>query len=224
MRQDMYLITCAARTGSSLLETSLLSHPEIMSHGEVYHPAKIGALRGKYSSIVQNENDNLKLTQFREKNQAAFLYKYVFDAQGHTAVGCKLKHEELLLPQFAETREAVRFDTDIKIIHLRRENLFQRFVSWWIANKVTGITEIHSESERPELKKFTIPYEDCKENFDQVSARYTLIKTLLRDHPTIEVSYEQLTGPDGSEVFNSIQDFLGVNRSPMSSRDRKSVV
>ena len=99
MREDLYLITCAARTGSSLLETSLLSHPEVLSHGEVYHPNKIGALRGRYTSIVENESSNLALTAFRQDNQVAFLYKYVFDTQGRASVGCKLK--ERLINCFA---------------------------------------------------------------------------------------------------------------------------
>ena len=58
MRQGLYLITCAARTGSSLLETSLLSHPDIQSHGEVYDPNRVNALRGRYTALVQDEQAN----------------------------------------------------------------------------------------------------------------------------------------------------------------------
>ena len=223
MRKDLYIITCAARTGSSLLETSLLSHPEVLSHGEVYHPSKIGALRGKYTSLVGNETSNKTMTEFRERNQVAFLYKYVFDAQGHSSVGCKFKHEELLLPCFAETREAIRRDKDIKIIHLRRENLFERFVSWWIANKVTGITEIHSEDQRPEIKPFEIPFSACKENFDEVTARYNFVRNMLREHPSHEVSYEELTGENSNDEFSLLLDFLGVSRRPLQSRLKKVV-
>ena len=157
MRDDLYMITCAARTGSSFLETSLLSHPDIMSHGEVYPPTHVGSLRGIYTPLTQDDDSRMELTQYRDSNQTAFLYKYVYDAQGHRIVGHKFEVEELLLPKFAETREALRRDTDIKIIHLRRENLFQRFVSAWLVNKVTGVTEIHSDDQRPMVEGVEIP-------------------------------------------------------------------
>ena len=217
----MYMITCAARTGSSLLETSLLSHPDIMSHGEVYNPNRIGSLRGRHSQILKNEAQCTALTKYRDSNQTAFLYKYVYDAQGKTQVGLKLKHEELIMSKFAETREAIRRDTDIKIIHLRRINLFERFVSWWMAAKVTGVTEIHSETDRPEVTAVTIPIALCRENFDQVSARYAFFKIMFKDHPIYEVAYEDLAGPRREMVFAEIQDFLKVAPHPLQSRLQK---
>ncbi len=221
MRDDLYMITCAARTGSSLLETSLLSHPEIMSHGEVYHADRIGSLRGYYGAQVTDTEQNAALTRFRDANQTAFLYKYVYDAQGKKAVGHKLKHEELMMAKFAETREAVRRDTDIKIIHLSRINLFERFVSWWMAAKVTGVTEIHSDADRPEVTAAEIPAAACRENFDQVTARYGFFQTLFKDHPIFEVTYEDLNSPRRDAVLAEIQAFLGVEARPLESRLKK---
>lgn len=223
MRNDMYMITCSARTGSSLLETSLLSHPDIQSHGEVYDPNRIGALRGRYSDMVLDEEVNAKLTAFRDQNQTAFLYKYVFDAQGKATVGLKLKHEELMLPKFAETREAIRRDTDIKIIHLSRENLFQRFVSLWIANNVTKTTEIHSDADRPDIPRITIPIKECHVDFDRTSARYAFFQKMFADHEIVNVSYEQLAGSQRPDVLAKIQTFLGVSPQELSSRLKKVV-
>lgn len=223
LRNDMYMITCSARTGSSLLETSLLSHPDIQSHGEVYDPKRIGALRGKYSDMTQDVEQNKKLKAFRDKNQSAFLYKYVFDPQGKKAVGLKLKHEELLLPVFAETREAIRADTDIKIISLSRENLFHRFVSWWIANKVTKITEIHSDTDRPEIPSFEIPIKDCQVDFDRTTARYGFFRKMFSGHDILDITYEQLAGDQRERILEEIQDFLGVERQTLHSRLKKVV-
>lgn len=221
MRDDLYMITCAARTGSSLLETSLLSHPDIMSHGEVYPPTHVGALRGRYTSLVQDDETQRALTEYRDANQTAFLYKYVYDSQGHRSVGHKLKHEELLLPKFAETREAIRRDSDIKIIHLRRENLFERFVSAWLVNRVTGVTEIHSDDQRPEFEAVTIPSKDCHENFDQTSARYAFFQKFFSKHPIFELTYEQLAGPERERILSEAQEFLGVEPRALTSNLKK---
>ncbi|MGC1496355.1 MAG: hypothetical protein WA790_11150 [Sulfitobacter sp.] len=223
MRNDMYMITCSARTGSSLLETSLLSHPDIQSSGEVYNPNRVSSLRGRYTSILADEAQCDALTKYRDANQTAFLYKYVFDAQGKKAVGLKLKHEELLLPKFAETREAIRKDTYIKVIHLRRKNLFARFVSLWLATKVTGVTEIHSEDKRPEITTVNIPIRDCHMDFDRSSARYDFFRKMYQEHPSLEVTYEDLAGPDQAAEFARVQEFLGVTPQSLSSKLRKVV-
>ena len=52
MRDDLYMITCAARNRGSFLETSLLSHPDIMSHGEASPPTHVGSLRGIYTPLI----------------------------------------------------------------------------------------------------------------------------------------------------------------------------
>lgn len=223
MRNDMYMITCSARTGSSLLETSLLSHPDIQSHGEVYDPNRVNSLRGRYSALLKDDVQRAALTKYRDANQTAFLYKYVFDAQGKKAVGLKLKHEELFLPKFGETREAIRKDTDIKVIHLRRENLFARFVSWWLAAKVTGVTEIHSEEKRPEITSVVIPIRDCHMDFDRSAARYDFFRKMYKDHPSLEVTYETLAGPDQKAEFARVQEFLGVAPQELTSKLRKVV-
>ena len=223
MRSDMYMITCSARTGSSLLETSLMSHPDIQSHGEVYQPNRVGPLRGRYSEMLLDDETCAELTRYRDENQAAFLYKYVFDAQGKKAVGMKLKHEELFLPKFAETREVIRKDTDIKIIHLRRNDLFARFVSFWLATKVTGVTEIHSDSTRPDITEVTIPIRDCHMDFDRSAARYAFFRKVYKDHPTLEVTYEALAGETQSDELQRVQKFLGVEPRELTSKLRKVV-
>lgn len=223
MRNDMYMITCSARTGSSLLETSLMSHPDVMGHGEIYAIDKIGALRGHFTDLVLDEAQNAALTTWRDRHQTAFLYKYVYDAQGRKMVGHKLKHEELMLPKFAETREAVRRDTDIRIIHLRRNNLFERFVSHWLATRVTGVTEIHSEEARPELNRVSLPVREAHINFDRTSARYNFFAKMFRHHRVFEVAYEDLAGTRREETLAQIQTFLGLEPHVLESRLKKVV-
>src|SRR5207249_6431079 len=43
-----FMITCPARSGSSMLVHLLRSHPEICAHDEVFSPDKVRGLSGKY--------------------------------------------------------------------------------------------------------------------------------------------------------------------------------
>jgi len=43
-----FMITCPARSGSSMLVNLLRSHPEICAHDEVFSPDKVRGLSGKY--------------------------------------------------------------------------------------------------------------------------------------------------------------------------------
>ena len=135
----------------------------------------------------------------------------------------KLKHDELMLPKFAETREAIRQDTDIKIIHLHRQNLFARFVSHWLAANVTKITEIHSDADRPTLHPVELPIKECHVDFDRTSARYNFFQKMFSNHPIFQLSYEDIVGDDGANVLRDVQDFLGVEQQPLSTNLRKVI-
>ena len=47
-RDNGFMITCPARSGSSMLVHLLRSHPEICAHDEVFSPDKVRGLSGKY--------------------------------------------------------------------------------------------------------------------------------------------------------------------------------
>jgi LPS sulfotransferase NodH len=221
MRNDMFMITCAARTGSTLLQSYLRSHPDTTMHGEVYTTQRTSDLAGSFNALIRDPKSNEKLTRWRDANQTAFLYKYIYENQGKKAVGHKLKHDELLLPKFAETRECIRRDTDIKIIHLYRKNLFERFVSWWVVNHVTGITMLTDKSKDPEFKPTVIPVAACQSNFNDTIARYNIFSGLFAKHRVLKMTYEDLTGPKRESVLAELTTFLEIDNIQLSSNLRK---
>ena len=225
MRDDLFMITCAARTGSTLLQAYIRSHPDVMMHGEVYPPRHVAALQGRYAAMMGGEDAVADITRYRDENQTAFLYKVVYDAQGYKRVGHKFKYEEMLLPQFAETREAVRRDTDIRILHIYRRNLLERFVSWWMVNHVTGVTMITDESERPEQRRVTIPFAEMERNFNEVSGRFAFVRKLLSNRPSYEVAYEDLVDEGRKDaILSEIQTFLGLDPVKLEAPLKKVTV
>jgi len=104
-----YMITCPARTGSTMLVQLLRSHPEICSHGEVFTPHRITGITGIYAQERREEPDFLeRLAVERNDDPIKFLYKIVLDPQGKKAVGFKLKHDELVLPEYKALLEEMR--------------------------------------------------------------------------------------------------------------------
>lgn len=221
MRKDMFLITCSARTGSTLLQSYIGSHPDTMVHGEIYTPNRVSGMSGKYSHISGDKDKSEALGKWRNANQTAFMYKYTYDSQGKDIVGQKLKHEELLRPEFSETREAVRADTDIKIIHIYRQNLFERFASWWLVNHVTGVTELTQGAPDLEFKKTIIPIQACQQNFDETTARYAYFRKFFAEHPTFNVTYEDLISDQRDAILEELSSFLGIRSVPLETTLRK---
>jgi hypothetical protein len=84
------MITCAARTGSTMLVQLLRSHPDICSHGEIFSPGKIRGLSRRH---VRSEFID-RLSAERDRDPIKFLYKITLDLQGKKALFFKLKHDE----------------------------------------------------------------------------------------------------------------------------------
>jgi hypothetical protein len=221
VRDDLFMITCAPRTGSTLLRTYLQSHPDILCHGEVYAPDTAGALAGRYEALLRDPKRRHSLTEYRDRHQIPFLYKVVYDSQGRRAVGHKLKYDELLLAKFSQTREAIRDDADIKVIHLYRENLLERFVSWWIVNHLSGVTLQRQGNVDLTFDPVFIPAAACKQSFDETTSRFEYFDAFFAAHPLHHVSFEQLAGPDRQRHLGEILDFLHVPRRELTSELKK---
>ena len=108
----------------------LRSHPDICSHDEVLSPGTLGGITGNYLIKRRAEPDFAeRMAAIRDRDPIKFLYKIVLDLQGKKAVCFKLKHDELVRPEYKVLRDEIVSDRDFRIIHLRRENLLRRYLS-----------------------------------------------------------------------------------------------
>jgi LPS sulfotransferase NodH len=220
-RDNIYMITCAARTGSSMLVNLLRSHPEICSHGEVLSPGNIGQLAGTYAIKRRAEPDFAdRLSAERDRDPIKFLYKIVLDLQGKKAVCFKLKHDELVLREYKVLRDEIVNDRDFRIIHLRRENLLRRYLSHYIANRVTGVTWAVRGQTIPEVQPVVLDPRECQKDFETVLAREKNIAELFAPHPGFSISYEEMIASDAKKI-QSLLDFIGVSRRELTTTTQK---
>ena len=114
------------------------------------------------------------------------------------AVCFKLKHDELVLPEYKVLRDEIVNDRDFRIIHLRRENLLRRYLSHYIANHVTRVAWAVRGQTVPEMKPIVLDPHKCHQDFETVLARQKEFAELFAQHPGFSISYEEMITP-GSE-------------------------
>jgi len=205
LRKGLFIITCSIETDGYILANYLQSHPDILCHLEIYNLNGAGRFSGVYGERIKNEPGYEKaLAEYMDKYPIPFLYKIVFDAQKQSAVGFIFKYQELLLPQFAITRNAIKRDRDIKIIHLRRRNLLRLYL---LQNLNTcTINNLESLIYEP---VYLDPI-SCVEYFSQMERMQIYISKFFSDHQVYNVDYEDIISDHGENVLSKIQEFIDV--------------
>jgi LPS sulfotransferase NodH len=221
-RDNIYLITCPARSGSTMLVHLLRSHPDICSHDEVFSdPGTVGGMTGTYLTKRREEpNFAERMAAEKDRDPIKFLYKIVLDLQGRKAVCFKLKHDELIRPEYKVLRDEIVNDRDFRIIHLRRENLLRRYLSHYVATHITQITLAVQGQTVPEIQPVVLDPRKCREDFETVLAREKEFAAVFSQHPGFRISYEEMVTP-GSEKLQSLLDFMGVSRRELTTTTKK---
>lgn len=213
-RNDKFMISCTARSGSSMLSTLLNSHPRLLCHGEILAAPHESA--GPYHELRKQGTDiDDWLREYRQRHPAAFLYDVCFNPAGHQCVGFKFKLEESLAEAYRSFRDLLIADTDVKIIHLRRKNILDKYISLQMA-KQSGVFSIRSSKQRPKLQPFVIDIPDLVAYVREDRQRYEAAIKLFRNHRRLHVTYEELC-ESRPEALARIQDFLGLPQANLAT-------
>lgn len=216
-----FMITCPARSGSTMLVHLLRSHPEICAHDEVFSPDKVKGITGTYLQQSKEDPgyiDRLSAQRFRDPIK--FLYQVILDPQGKKMVGFKLKHDELVLPGYKVLRDEIASNASLRIIHLRRDNLLRRYLSHYIAMHVTHVTLAVGEQPIPELSPLRLEPAACEKDFETILAREKEFAALFAGHPGFSISYEEMVARDPGKLAGLL-DFLGVSQRELTTPTRK---
>lgn len=121
-----FVVLSAARSGTSLLTETLNTHPDIVCHGEIFHPKAKVHLRGTLRSLSQDQID-------AEQRDADGYLEKVFDQTEKKAAGFKMWRV-----QAPSVCDALLGDRDVKKIIYERTNKFAQFSSNLLA-RATGV-------------------------------------------------------------------------------------
>jgi LPS sulfotransferase NodH len=213
-RTTRFIILCAARTGSTMLRHMLNSHPDVRCHGEVMTGRGLDALAG----VDRDANPSVMRTLMdrREGDPLGFLEDVVLDPGPASAVGFKIKYEELLLPDYAWLLEWLKSHRELRVIHLTRENRLKRLISEVTATKVYGLYNVTSEAERPRAARISLSPEECLEDFARTEEREALFQGHFEGHGMFRTTYEAIVG-DRADVRTELTRFLGVSPTALTT-------
>ena len=216
LRDDKFLVSCAARSGSTMLCSLIRSHPQAICHGEVLAQEGPPPLAGLYErKRKENPEFGSSVRRYRDRHPQRFLYDIVFNPQGRRCVGFKFKTDEAFQPRFKAIREIIAADKDIKIIHLIRRNLLDQYVSHKVVEK-TGLTLLRPTDNRPQLAPFTVDIEQFIAYVKDVKERQQAAFDLYRDHRNLTLAYEDILAPQSSALDN-LKVFLGIANRPLTT-------
>lgn len=187
------MILCLGRTGSMHLQSLLDSHPGVRCFNELFND---NPDQGEDHFVNSDHTDPI-----------AYL-DVLTDGLPHEAVGFKLPFNSLR--SYPDTLDLLHDET-LRIIRLRRENLLAQYVSWRLLKR-TGIA--HSTQGSYDDVRIQVRPQQCIDHLEMRVFHDRLLDELARDHPVLEISYEELAA---GERHEDVQRFVGVDPWPIGS-------
>jgi len=215
-----YLIVCQARSGSTMLSTALASHPEVAAHGEVLNTRSDDRLE-VFGLNYQEENSLLdKFRELQRYNPVFFLEEFIFHCGRFKSSGFKFKYEEMSSPLYQEALAYVARRKDLKVIFVRREDMFSRYVSEFIALNITGVFNSTDKAIQVPDKPIHIDPQKIQESFERSDTYRSKFDVIFSEHKSITVTYEEmLSSPE--EMFHIVTGFLGVSHTEFQPRTKQ---
>ncbi|MDY6783075.1 MAG: sulfotransferase [Cyanobacteriota bacterium] len=206
---EKFVILTVPRTGSSYLCNALNGHPEILCHGELFHPKKI------FSNTKKNSHVNLGSIQFRNFLPKRFMKRVWEQNFEYSAVGLKLfpKHSEKALNLILE-------DPEIKKVLLLRRNRIKSYVSLQIALKtkewsLKGFTS-KKTTETNRLTSIKVKPRKLQQYVEKTDRFYENMRQKLTasNQKYLEIAYEDMLGTDSEAIKAELLEFIGVSVNP----------
>ena len=222
-----FIISCAARTGSTMLRYMLDSHPEITCHGEVFKARGISRfLKADKRPYGLSPLYNHLSGEFHSSQVADFISNNLLRTQNANckASGFKFKTDEYFNISFTEVSTYIHSNNSIKVIHLKRRDLLAQYVSHLMVKKKKSKTvefdEATKGSKDPSLSATKISISRLIDFMEDVVIRENNIIKELRHHDTKEVYYEDIIIPE-SQSIKDLQLFLNVTPQPLQTKTKK---
>lgn len=218
-----FIISCSARTGSTMLVHLLRSRGDLLVHGEVFLRNGVGALQGNHRKrMVESPEYRAYLNEVMIREPNVFVNQILFDSGAGLAVGFKFKTDESLDPFWKRQFDVIVEDKEVIILNLRRRNLLAQFASYFAVNELGMPTLIKNALERPPLKEFSIHESDLQVFCDSVIAREKASNFHFQNHRVVDIWYEDII--DAShESLMSIQKALRLTPKPLNHETVKNI-
>lgn len=207
------------RTGTTLIRTSLSSHPDILCQGEVFNLGKqpYRDEGGYWHYSRQNLGRRVSSMINRTRSTEAYLDQ-LYDGAGYAAIGFKLmlnqtNRRPYILPLLLRR--------GIKVILVERRNVLKTLVSRRTASS-SGVYHVSQSFRRGSSvtswtpEKIPLAIDTLISDLDAISAERSRWESKLETLERLLIVYEEYTA-DIQSGNKSMLDFLGVRHVPISS-------
>jgi hypothetical protein len=204
------IILTTQRTGSTFLTDCLRSHPDIECAGEILNgdpDEPQPSYRGPFKDVLK---------AYRYARSGAWLAdRWIrnFYARGSAKVRCfKAMYNQLSRP-FA--MRYFRENPEVRVVHLRRENLLKVHVSTLLMSKRRNV---QARARTDPVWICVDPGQAIASMREARSVHEKFERTFAR-HPRLQLAYEELFDGQNlrAESARAVCDFFGVRECPMSS-------
>ena len=222
-----FIITCAARTGSTMLRYMLDSHPEITCHGEVFKARGISRFlkADKRPYGLSPLYDHLS-DEFRGSRVVDFIPNHLLQGPDANtkASGFKFKTDEYFNTSFTEVSNYIQSNKSIKVIHLKRKDLLAQYVSHlMVKEKKSKTVEFNASmnaSNNGSIAPTKMSTDRLMDFMEDVVSREVKIVEELGGHESLEVFYEDIIESAG-QCLKELQFFLNVSLQTLQVKTQK---
>lgn len=212
-----FVVLSTQRSGSTLLTSSLNSHPDVLCSGELFFPRSDTefAMRAYRRLSLRN----WLMHSFR---RGALVREYLDDyysQPGYRATGFKFMYSQSRwLPYLYPSVVRYLHDHNIHVIHNIRENYLRMYISM-LFTRTTGVYRSNTELKREPISintRILLP------NLRKLVGRDITWAERFSGHPYLKITYESFVNDQQSER-SRIQSFLEIREVGELSSDFRKV-
>lgn len=208
-----FIIIGHQRCGSTYLVNLLRSHPQIVCYGEIFYNTFV---YWKKHSFSENEINYFK------KYPLTYIYKYIYRnySDNVKAVGFKIMFGQLKYKKINKIINSLK--PDGVIIHIRRDNLLESYVSLKIRERFPVAILKVDDNVDEKIDHFYVDYSECLNYFYEIRTYNKKIHKLVSksELTSINIEYNDLV-KDMEKVLTKIQVALNLDYYPVISITKK---
>ena len=210
MNYTKFLIVGEERTGSTFLQMLLASNPSVLSLGELFNPVEEIRQRGYPTGKVITEKEDPI-----EYLETSVFQKHSEDLK---AVGFRLFYTQARDDIWKTVWDYIR-ESDIRIIHLKRRNLLDRYLSHQFAEK-SDDWAFFEKGSRQKIYPITLNAFDCAKSFHQSEFWQKQTDEFFQDNCKTTLFYEDLCKYPKDET-KKLQEFLSLEPQDLTTITKK---
>lgn len=207
-----FVVVGVARTGSTLLLDLLNAHAQVVAFGELFRgDGEIGWDRWPFRT-----HQSARLLRLHASEPLEFLETAVFRRWPRTiaAVGFKLFYYHARAGRQTAVWDYLRSDPDLAIIHLKRANILEQYLSLRLAHATNVWSTLRSATPAEPIR---LSPDACLRHFEEVRAGEEACDAFFAGRRLHTITYETLVA-DRSAVMDGVTAHLGLRPGPLKAK------